>query len=190
MDAVVAEVLVCTKCELWKTRRNAVPGEGNPEAQVMFIGEAPGYSEDIKGKPFVGDAGKYLDTLLSEIGLSREEVFVGNVLKCRPPRNRQPARKEIQACTQYLDRQINSIQPDFVVTLGSHSTSYIFSRANLPFNTITQAHGKFYNAKVLDMHVTIFPTYHPASALYSAKYKRLLHIDFRLLKKRLHTQPQ
>lgn len=189
LDAIASEVTACTKCTLWKTRKNAVPGEGNPNAQIMFIGEAPGYSEDINGKPFVGDAGKFLETLLSEIGFSRGNVFICNVLKCRPPRNREPAPSEIQTCTPYLDRQIIAIQPKFIVTLGSYSTAYIFSKANLPFSSITQMHGKFYETTLLNVQVTIFPTFHPASALYSVKYRELLHSDFQLLKSRLPAQP-
>jgi len=185
LDAIATEVIVCTKCPLWKTRKNAVPGEGNPESPVMFIGEAPGQSEDIKGKPFVGAAGKFLETLLSEIGLSRNDVFICNIVKCRPPRNREPMPNEIQTCTPYLDRQINIIKPKFVVTLGNYSTAYIFSKANLPFNGITQARGKFYQATILNMQITIFPTFHPAAALYSAKYKETLQHDFQLLKNKL-----
>ena len=185
LDAVAAEVIVCTKCGLWKTRKNAVPSEGNPESQIMFIGEAPGYWEDVKGKPFVGDAGKFLDTLLAEIGFSREDVFIGNVLKCRPPKNREPQPNEIQTCTPYLDRQIKVIQPKFIVTLGSYSTTYIFSKANLPFSGITQAHGKFHEASILGMQITVFPTFHPAAALYSAKYKKELVDDFQLLGREL-----
>jgi len=185
LGAVAAEVAVCVKCPLWKTRKNAVPGEGNPESQIMFVGEAPGYWEDVEGRPFVGDAGKFLDTLLSEIGFSREGVFIGNVLKCRPPRNREPQPNEIQTCTPYLDRQIKAIQPKFIVTLGNHSTAYIFSKGNLPFNSITQAHGKFYEASILGIQVTIFPTFHPAAALYHPKYKQQINADFKQLKQEL-----
>ena len=185
LDAVAAEIIVCTKCQLSKNRKNAVPGEGNPESPVMFIGEAPGQSEDIKGKPFVGAAGKFLETLLSEIGLSRNDVFICNIVKCRPPRNREPMPNEIQTCTPYLDRQINIIKPKFVVTLGNYSTAYIFSKANMPFNGITQARGKFYQATIVNMQITIFPTFHPAAALYSAKYKETLQHDFQLLKNKL-----
>jgi len=185
LDAVAAEVVVCIKCPLWKTRKNAVPGEGNPESPIMFIGEAPGQSEDIEGKSFVGAAGKFLETLLSEIGLSRSDVFICNIVKCRPPRNREPMPNEIQECTPYLDRQIKIIKPKFIVTLGNYSTAYIFSKANLAFNGITQARGKFYQAIILDMQMTIFPTFHPAAALYSAKYKETLQRDFQLLKNKL-----
>ena len=185
LDVVASEVIVCRKCPLWKSRKSAVPGEGNPESQVMFIGEAPGQSEDIEGRPFVGAAGKFLETLLSEIGLSRNDVFIGNIVKCRPPRNREPTPNEIQTCTPYLDRQIKIIKPKFIVTLGNHSTAYTFSKANLPFSSITQARGKFYTTTILDMEVTIFPTFHPAAALYSAKYKETIQRDFQLLKNKL-----
>ncbi len=185
LDAIAAEILACRKCELWKTRKNAVPGEGSPNSQIMFIGEAPGYWEDIKGKPFVGAAGKFLDTLLSEIGFSRETVFIGNILKCRPPRNREPLPDEIQKCTPYLDSQIRIIQPKIIVTLGNYSTNYIFSKVMLPFNGITQTHGKFYDASILDMRITIFPTFHPAASLYSARYKEQLIRDFHKLKREL-----
>ncbi len=185
LSAIAAEILACRKCELWKTRKNPVPGEGSPESQIMFIGEAPGYWEDVKGKPFVGAAGKFLNTLLSEAGLSRENVFIGNILKCRPPKNREPSRDEIKTCTSYLNSQIRVIQPEFVVTLGNYSTAYIFSKVALPFNGITRVHGKFYKASILGMQVTIFPTFHPAAALYHPKYKEQLITDFHTLKQEL-----
>lgn len=185
LEAIAAEVIVCSKCKLWKTRKNAVPGEGSPESQIMFIGEAPGYWEDVKGKPFVGAAGKFLDTLLSEIGFSRQTVFIGNVLKCRPPRNREPLPNEVKTCTPYLDRQINVIQPKFIVTLGNYSTAYIFSKAKLSFNGITRDRGKFYETSILGIRVTVFPTFHPAASLYSAKYKEQLIRDFHKLKHEL-----
>lgn len=183
LEAVAEEVAVCRRCKLWKTRRNAVLGEGNPNSQIMFIGEAPGYWEDIKGKPFVGAAGRFLDTLLCEAGLSRETVFIGNVLKCRPPRNREPLSNEIEKCGPYLDDQIQIIQPKFIITLGSCSTAYIFSKAALQFDGVTRSHGRFYEASISGFPVTIFPTFHPAAALYRGKYKELLQQDFRLLKR-------
>lgn len=185
LNAIAAEVINCKKCNLWKTRKNAVPGEGNQNSKIMFIGEAPGYWEDIKGRPFVGAAGKLLDKLLFETGFSRSDVFICNVLKCRPPENREPLPNEIQTCTPYLDRQIEIIKPHFVVTLGSYSTAYIFSRANLPFSGITQIRGRFYEAMVLDLRITIFPTLHPAAALYNARYNELLTKDFQLLGREL-----
>ena len=185
MEAVASEVKACRRCDLWKTRKNAVPGEGSPKAKIMFVGEAPGYWEDVKGRPFVGAAGKFLDTLLAEAGLQRSQVFIGNVLKCRPPGNREPAPVEIEACTPFLERQISAIQPKLIVTLGHYSTAYIFSKAGIAFKGITEARGKFYQARVLGLAVTVFPTLHPAAGLYSAKYKQLLIDDFRLLKAKI-----
>lgn len=188
LKTIAAEVIICQKCPLSKTRKNAVPGEGNPNTQVMFIGEAPGYWEDIKGRPFVGDAGKFLDSLLSEIGFSRENVFICNVLKCRPPGNREPQPIEVQACTPYLDRQIKAIQPKIIVTLGNHSTAYVFSKAGLAFTSITKVHGKFYDVSLFDIKVTVFSTFHPAAALYHPKYKQQITEDFKLLKERLERE--
>jgi len=185
LDAVASEVMVCVKCDLWKGRKKAVPGVGNPASRVLFIGEAPGQSEDLKGEPFVGAAGKFLDTLLSEIGFSRADVFITNVVKCRPPRNREPTPDEIETCTPYLNRQIDIIQPRFIVTLGNHSTAYILSRERLPFHSITQARGKIYETSILGLNVPVFPTFHPAAALYSAHYKQQLEEDFQLIKEQL-----
>lgn len=182
---IAQQILNCRKCPLHKTRKNPVPGEGNPQAKIMFIGEAPGYWEDVKGKPFVGAAGKFLDTLIAILNLSRKDIFITNVLKCRPPRNREPSPNEVQQCTPYLDKQIRIIQPKFIITLGNYSTGYILSKAGLPFNGITQAHGKFYETTILDLHVTVFPTFHPAAGLYSGRYKKLLQQDFQLLKKEI-----
>jgi len=185
LEAVASEVKACRCCGLWRTRRNAVPGDGSPEAKIMFVREAPGYWEDVKGKPFVGAAGKFLDSLLAEAGLERNQVFIGNVLKCRPPGNREPAQSEIEACTPFLDRQILAIQPKIIVTLGNYSTAYIFSKAGIAFKGITEARGKFYQAEVLGLAIVVFPTLHPAAGLYSAKYKQLLIEDFRLLKAKI-----
>lgn len=185
LDTIAAEVIVCPKCRLSKTRKNAVPGEGNSDSPIMFIGEAPGYWEDMRGKPFVGTAGKFLDTLIAEIGFARSDVFITNIVKCRPPRNREPLPDEIETCTPYLNRQIKLIQPKFVVTLGNHSTAYIFSKASLSFSGITQTRGKFCKASLLGMKVTVFPTFHPAAALYSAKYKEQITKDFQLLRDEL-----
>ena len=148
----------------------------------MFIGEAPGYWEDMKGKPFVGVAGKFLDILLEEANLSRKSVFITNIVKCRPPNNREPSEEEIQICTLYLDRQIRVIEPKIIVTLGNYSTNCILHKVGLPFNGITHAHGKFYEMSIFGLQTMIFATFHPASALYHPKYKNLLKRDFQVLK--------
>jgi DNA polymerase len=182
LDAIASEIVVCTKCRLSKGRKNAVPGEGSPGSQIMFIGEGPGRTEDVEGQPFVGQAGKILDTLLSDACLTRENVFICNVVRCKPPGNRTPLPDEIQACTPYMDRQMKIIQPKVIVTLGKCSTGYIFSKAKRSFSSITQVHGKFYKKTILGMQVNLFPSFHPAAALYSAKYKEQLMKDFQGLK--------
>jgi len=182
MERVVADIEACRKCGLWRNRGNAVPGEGNLDATIMFIGEAPGYWENVKGRPFVGAAGKLLDETLRGIGLSRSDVYIANVLKDRPPENRDPQPEEIQACTPYLDRQIEIIKPKIIVTLGRHSTAYILAKAGIEAVGITRARGKVYEAELLGLKVRVIPTYHPAAALYYPKYKDMLEKDFQVIK--------
>lgn len=185
LDNVAEEIKVCVKCRLSKMRKKAIPGEGNPKSRVMFIGEGPGRMEDVEGRPFVGQAGKFLNTLLSEAGLSREDVFICNIVRCRPPSNRDPLPDEVQACASYLDRQMKAIRPNLIVTLGKHSTSHVFSQTTLPFSNITRIHGKLYGTTLLGMKVTIFPSFHPAAGLYNGEYKNQLVEDFHLLGKEL-----
>lgn len=181
MKEVASEVMACRKCGLWKKRKNPVLGEENLNADVMFIGEAPGYWEDVKGKPFVGAAGEILDEMLSRIGLSREQVYIANVLKCRPPENRDPSASEVETCAPYLDRQIRIIKPKIIVTLGRHSTSYVLSKCGLEANGISKLHGKKYNVELLGLRVLVIPMYHPAAVLYNPKYREDLERDFQLL---------
>jgi DNA polymerase len=183
MKAIEDKVKNCKKCELWKTRQNAVPGEGNLDTALMFIGEAPGYWEDVKGRPFVGAAGKLLDSLLNGIGFSRETVYITNVVKCRPPRNRDPLPTEVETCTPYLNRQIQIIRPKIIVTLGRHATSYILSKAGVPEATgITRLRGRVYTTELFGMSVSVFPTFHPAAVLHNPKYRDALERDFHFLK--------
>jgi DNA polymerase len=182
MKPVEIEVRACHKCDLWKQRKNAVPGEGDLDAAVMFIGEAPGYWEDVKGRPFVGAAGKLLDEMLSRVGFSRGEVYITNVVKCRPPENRDPLPNEIKTCTPYLDRQIRIIEPKFIVTLGKHAVSYVLPNAGFETGIITEIHGRVYEGNLLGFKVFIIPMYHPAAALYNAKYKDELNRDFQFLR--------
>ncbi len=162
------EIKSCTKCSLWKTKKNYVVGEGNPDAKLMFIGEAPGREEDIQGRPFVGSAGKLLTELIENvIGLKREDVYIANVLKCRPPNNRDPRPEEIKACTPYLIRQIDLINPSFIVCLGRYSAKFIFDLFNLKFTNITKVKGKIFEVIRSDGSVLqIMATYHPAAVLY------------------------
>lgn len=173
------EIKKCRKCELWRTKTNYVPGEGKESARVVFIGEAPGREEDKQGRPFVGSAGKLLDELLEGIGLSREDVFIGNVLKCRPPKNRDPKPEEIDACSPYLIRQLDIIKPDVIVCLGRHSASFIFDFFNLPFRGISRERGNIKKVKAWNKDVYVIPVYHPAAALYRPPLKDTLIEDFR-----------
>ena len=177
----------CTKCCLSQTRKNIVIGEGNEHAQVMFIGEAPGYYEDVEGQPFVGSAGKFLNQLLEQAGLKRTDVYITNILKCRPPNNREPQPEEVEKCTPLLENQIKSIQPNIIITLGNHATEFIFSKVGLQFYGITRHHGKPHEVSLLGLKVKIFPTFHPASALYHGEYKTLLMEDFNKLRSLLAT---
>ena len=185
MEEVAAEIMACRKCPLWKKRKKPVPGEGNINANVMFIGEAPGYWEDVKGKPFVGSAGEILDEMLSKIGLSRNKVYIANILKCRPPENRDPSASEIKACVPYLNQQIRIVKPKIIVTLGRHSTSYILSKCGVEAAGITRLHGRKYEAELLGFKVLLIPMYHPAAVLYNPKFKRALESDFQLLRREL-----
>ena len=163
---------VCQNCELAKTRTRAVPGEGNPDADIVFIGEGPGFHEDQQARPFVGAAGKFLDELLASIGLKRSDVFICNVLKCRPPSNRDPLPGEIAACKPWLDKQVETIDPRVIVTLGRFSMTRYF-----PGQAISKIHGQ--PRKLGD--VTVVPMYHPAAALHQASLRQTIQYDFQKL---------
>ncbi|MCD6369376.1 MAG: uracil-DNA glycosylase [Thermoproteales archaeon] len=183
LEKIAEEIRECKKCPLWRNRKNAVPGEGNPDTVVMFIGEAPGRFEDLEGRPFVGAAGKLLTELLRNIGLTREEVYITNVVKCRPPGNRDPARDEIDKCSPYLDRQIEVIKPKVIVTLGRHSTLYLLGKTGRKHGKgILSLRGRLYTIHINRNPVTILPTLHPAAALYNPRLKTILEKDFDKLK--------
>ena len=169
LEQVAAEVRVCPKCELARTRTKAVPGEGPAKARVMLIGEGPGWHEDQQGRPFAGNAGKFLNELLGKAGLRREDVFVTNVVKCRPPGNRDPLPDEIAACATYLERQIAAIDPDVVVTLGRFSMARWF-----PGERISRIHGQ----PKRDGRRLIVPMYHPAAALHQGALRGAIEEDF------------
>ncbi|MFL5587750.1 MAG: uracil-DNA glycosylase [Ktedonobacteraceae bacterium] len=178
LKEVAAEVSTCARCDLCKSRTRAVPGEGNPQAKILFIGEGPGFHEDKQGRPFVGPSGQLLQELLKSINLKREDVFITNVVKCRPPDNRDPLPAEIDACNDYLDRQIAAIQPLVIVTLGRHSMAKFFSGEK-----ISAIHGR---ARIVggqgepkkDGYICI-PMFHPAAALRTESYKIALREDFK-----------
>lgn len=170
LDELRATIEGCHKCPLGEGRTQIVFGVGNPEARVLIVGEAPGKNEDLQGEPFVGAAGKYLNELLAIAGLQREDVFIANVLKCRPPGNRDPRPEEIELCAPYLREQTRTINPDFIVTLGNFATKFILKTevgiTNLR-GTLQQA-GKF----------KVFPIFHPAAAIYDRSKRETLEGDF------------
>lgn len=170
LKKVAAEASVCVKCDLSKTRTKAVPGEGNPHAKIFFIGEGPGFHEDQQGRPFVGPAGHFLDELLASIQLKRSDVFITNVVKCRPPGNRDPLPDEIAACDDYLERQIAAIDPPVIVTLGRHSMAQFFGNEK-----ISAIHGR---ARNINGRLVI-AMYHPAAALHQAALKETIRADFK-----------
>jgi len=170
LKQVADETFVCTKCELHHSRKNAVPGEGPADADILFIGEGPGFHENEQGRPFVGAAGRFLEELLEMLGMSREQVYITNVVKCRPPGNRDPRPEEIETCTRdYLDRQIQSIKPKVIVTLGRFSMALY-----LPNAKISQVHGQPLRVKGR----LVVPMYHPAAALHQGSLRPVIEGDF------------
>jgi DNA polymerase len=169
LEQVSKEVSTCTKCNLHYSRKLAVPGEGPANAEIMFIGEGPGFHENEQGRPFVGAAGKYLEELLGKIDLKRAEVFIGNVVKCRPPGNRDPLPDELVACSAYLERQIQAINPKVIVTLGRYSMAHF-----LPNAKISEIHGQSMKVKGR----LVVAMYHPAAALHQPSLKATVEADF------------
>jgi uracil-DNA glycosylase family 4 len=166
---VAREVAVCEKCELYHSRKKAVPGEGPANSDIMFIGEGPGFYENEQGRPFVGAAGQFLDQLLSQAGLKRSGVWIGNVVKCRPPGNRDPQPEELAACDEYLERQIKAIDPSIIITLGRYSMGKF-----LPGAKISAVHGQM--RRIGERYVIAM--FHPAAALHQASLKPAILADF------------
>lgn len=180
LEEIAREVAKCKKCLLYKDATNSVPGEGSPEAKIMFVGEGPGYFEDLQGRPFVGQAGKLLNELLQSIKLPREEVFIGNVVKHRPPENRDPMPEEIKACEQYLDEQIEIINPKIIVTLGRFSMNKF-----LPGEYISRVHGQARYVDFAGKRYLVIPMYHPAAALRSDEIMNQIRQDFQKIPSQL-----
>ncbi len=178
LDELRVQVESCRRCPLCDGRTQTVFGVGNPHARVMFIGEAPGKNEDLQGEPFVGAAGHYLNELLGCAGLRREDVFIANVLKCRPPGNRDPRPEEIQTCTPFLREQTRTIDPEVLVTLGKFSTQFVLKTQV----GITRLHGRVQRAGKF----FVFPIFHPAAALYDGAKREALENDFVTLGELLH----
>ncbi|MCL5093933.1 MAG: uracil-DNA glycosylase [Patescibacteria group bacterium] len=174
LEKIAELVKRCKRCRLHETKIKDVPGDGNPKAEIMFIGEAPGRDEDLQGKPFVGAAGKFLTEMIESISLKRSEVFIGNVVKHRPPNNRDPLEDEIEACFPYLNRQIELIKPKLIVLLGKHAMERF-----LPDFRISQIHGQP-KRKAGQVYL---PLYHPAAALYNGSMREVLQKDFKKIPK-------
>lgn len=170
LEQISKRIEKCRKCPLCQGRTNVVVGSGNPSARVMIVGEAPGKNEDIKGEPFVGAAGKLLDELLKVANLSRDDVYIANVLKCRPPSNRNPKVEEIEMCSDFLREQTRVINPDIIVTLGNFATRFILKTNH----GITALRGRIHDAG----RFKVFPVFHPAATLYSPSKKDVLFDDF------------
>ncbi len=187
LDALRGEVECCSNCILAETRTRAVFGEGDPGADLMFVGEAPGYHEDQQGRPFVGQAGKLLEQLLASIGMTREQVYIANVLKSRPPNNRDPRPEEIDACRPYLWRQIEIIRPKVICTLGNFSTKLLSGDQR----GITKVHGQPRATEIAGHRLYLYPIFHPAAALYTPANLATLKEDFLRLPELLaHVAPQ
>jgi DNA polymerase len=183
LEKISFKIKNCTKCILYKNRKNAVPGEGSWKNKIMLIGEAPGFNEDEQGRPFVGRAGKLLEEFLDYIGKSREDVFITNVVKCRPPNNRQPEQEEINICTSlYLDKQIDLIKPKLIVCLGNISANYIFKKFGLNFESMNKEHGKVFQISNLLIQTKIIATYHPAAILRNQDLMSIAKSDWRIIK--------
>ena len=175
---VDGEVLVCTKCRLSEKRKHAVPGEGSGSARVMFVGEAPGEQEDLLGRPFVGAAGKLLTELLESIKLDRKDVYITNIVKCRPPNNRPPRKDEAAACRDYLDRQLKLVRARVICPMGNSAIRALLKSEE----QVSDLHGVLFEREA----VTYFPMYHPAAALYTFALRKVMEDDFRKLKKLLN----
>ena len=169
LDDLVSRIKSCTLCSLSEKRTQAVPGEGSPDADIMFIGEGPGFYEDRDGLPFIGPSGKFLDELLASAGLRRETVYITNMVKCRPPNNRDPLPGEVDACRPYLNSQIDMISPRVIVTLGRHSFTKFF-----PGESLTKARGRPRRWR----DITVYPMYHPAAALHNPRLRPIIVEDF------------
>ena len=182
LEELRLEAQVCRSCSLSETRTQVVFGVGNPDAELVFVGEAPGFYEDKQGEPFVGAAGKLLDQLLGSIGLARADVYIANVLKCRPPSNRDPLPAEVERCEPYLGRQLELIKPRVVAALGRHAAALLLGKP-IP---ISRLHGKAIRARGL----VVFPLYHPAAALYQRANLEILEEDFRILGGLLAAPPE
>ena len=186
LDKLTKEIWGCNRCELYKTKTNYVIGQGDENTNIMFIGEAPGHNEDLQGLPFVGKAGQIFDELLGSINLNRGDVYICNLLKCRPPNNRQPEKTEIESCSHFLNTQIDIIKPKVICCMGNFATTYIMKKYGMTdkITGISKLHGKIFKFSGLYGTIDIIPLYHPAVATYAPEMKEALLNDFKILKEK------
>ena len=182
MNSLSLEIKNCKKCSLWETRNKPLVGDGSINAEILFVGESPGYNEDKLGKAFVGESGKVLDQLLDIVNLKRSEIYITNVLKCHPPKNHSPNKQELESCIHYLHSQIEIIKPKIIITLGKYASQEVFSSFKLDFSKISEVHGKIFEVKTDDRTIKIIPLYHPAVACYHSEMFGILEGDFKKLK--------
>jgi uracil-DNA glycosylase family 4 len=181
MEELSKEIHTCKKCSLWKTRNKPLVGDGSIDAEILVVGESPGYNEDKIGRAFVGEAGKILDQLLSLVNLGRQDIYITNVLKCHPPKNHNPSRQEIDSCIEYLHKQISIIKPKIIITLGKYASEEVFTDFNLEFSRISEEHGKVFEVETGSEKIKIIPLYHPAVACYHNEMLNVLKYDFKKL---------
>ncbi|MDY6865445.1 MAG: uracil-DNA glycosylase [Halobacteriota archaeon] len=181
LEEISDKIRNCKRCPLSKTRTNPVFGAGSTDAKIMFIGEAPGRNEDLRGEPFVGAAGKILDELLGSISITRDDVYIANILKCRPPKNRNPRREEIEICTEYLDDQIEILNPVAIATLGNFASNYLLNKFGIAPESIGNIHGKVFHVSDFQTNFDIVALYHPAVAVYNYSKMDTLTSDFKIL---------
>lgn len=179
----------CTRCPLAETRTNAVPGDGPVSARILFIGEAPGRNEDQKGIPFVGRAGSILDGLLEGIGVARDEVFITNIVKCRPPKNRDPTTEEIETCRPYLERQLALICPEVIVPLGRFAMRWVLESYGITPGPISTEHGRVFRLNNTGCEQVVIPVYHPAATIYRPAFREVLATDFEIIRTVLDGRP-
>lgn len=180
------EIVTCSRCRLYDARIKAVPGEGPVPSHLFFIGEAPGRNEDLSGRPFVGRAGAVLNELLSSIGLSRNRVFITSIVKCRPPGNRIPKKDEIEACSGYLDRQIELLSPGIIIPMGQLASGQVFLHFGMPQESIGRIHGRVFQSETTRGHRVIIPVYHPAAMTHNPPIKNAVFNDFNVIGRLLH----
>ena len=182
LERVADRIKHCRQCPLWEGVHNGVPGEGNPHARIMVIGEAPGEQEDLQGRPFVGRSGKILDAHLAGIRIQREDIFIANIVRHRPPENRAPGAAEVAACTPWLEDQVRIIHPEILVPLGRYAAEYVLGRAGIRFKKITDICGSPLECAPFGFSQVIFPMLHPAATLHNPNTRAKFREDFLALR--------